>query len=93
MKSSPNGFVRLPDCTTWARKTKTLTAMSTFVTMKSVPATAKERWARTAAFFAPVGMPAHSGHLIPTGAKTMQSVQIGRPQLEHVTAVSLRGWR
>src|SRR4029079_11608590 len=35
--------------------------------------------------------PAHSGHLIPTGAKTMQSVQIGRPQLEHVTAVSLRG--
>jgi len=49
--------------------------------------------ARTAAFLAPVGTPAHSGHLIPTGAKTMQSVQIGRPQLEHVTAVSLRGWR
>ena len=45
------------------------------------------------AAFAPVGWPAHSGHLIPTAAKTMHSGQIGRPQFEHVTAVSLRGWR
>ena len=82
----------LPACTTWARKTTTLAARSTFVTMKSVPTLLKER-ARTAAFFAPVGVPAHSGHLIPTGAKTMHSGQIGRPQFEHVTAVSLRGWR
>src|SRR4026208_653070 len=93
MKSSPNGFVRLPDCTTWARKTKTFTAMSTFVTMKSVPATERERRAGTAALLAPVGTPAHSGHLIPTGAKTMQSVQIGRPQLEHVMAGSFEGGR
>jgi hypothetical protein len=31
--------------------------------------------------------------LIPTAAKTMQSVQIGLPQLEHETAVSTFGWR
>ena len=52
-----------------------------------------QRRARIAAFFAPVGRAAHSGHLIPTGAKTMHSVQIGRPQFEQLTAVSLRGWR
>jgi hypothetical protein len=46
-----------------------------------------------AVFFAPVGVPAHSGHLIPTALKTMQSVQIGRPQFEQLTAVSARGWR
>ncbi len=66
--------------------------MSAFVTMKSVPAPVNER-ARTAAFFAPVGVPAHSGHLIPTAANTMHSVQIGRPQFEHVTAVSWFGCR
>jgi hypothetical protein len=31
--------------------------------------------------------------LIPTAAKTMHSVQIGRPQFEHATAVSTFGWR
>ena len=67
--------------------------MSVFVTRKSVLTPVKEREARTAAFFAPVGAPAHSGHLIPTAAKTMHSGQIGRPQLEHVTAVSFRGCR
>jgi len=49
--------------------------------------------ARTAAFFTAAGLPAHSGHLIPTGAKTMHSVQIGRPQFEHVMAVSFDGCR
>jgi hypothetical protein len=43
--------------------------------------------------FSAVGCPAHSGHLMPTALKTMQSVQIGRPQLEQLTAVSFRGWR
>ena len=35
----------------------------------------------------------HSGHRIPTGVGVMQSGQIGRPQLEHETAVSTPGWR
>jgi hypothetical protein len=35
---------------------------------------------------------AQSRHLIPTGAGTMQSGQIGLPQLEHETSVSTRGW-
>ena len=39
------------------------------------------------------GSRAHSGHLKPTGVSTMQSGQIGRPQLEHETRVSRPGWR
>src|SRR6186713_1301325 len=89
-KISLNGCVKLPDWTTCARKTRTLIPISAFVTMKSVPTLVYER-ALTAAFFAPVGCPAHSGHLIPTDANTMQSVQIGRPQFEHVIAVSFDG--
>jgi hypothetical protein len=30
---------------------------------------------------------------MPTALKTMQSVQIGLPQFEQLTAVSVRGWR
>ena len=67
-------------------------ARSTLVTTKSVPVPAKER-ARTVARLPPLGSPAHSGHLIPTGVNTMHSGQIGRPQFEHVTAVSFLGWR
>ena len=91
-KISLKGCVKLPDCTTWARKTRTLIPIRVFVTRKSVLVTAND-CARTAAFFAPVGLPAHSGHLIPTDAKTMHSVQIGRPQFEHVMAVSFDGCR
>jgi len=35
----------------------------------------------------------HSGQRIPTGVEVMHSVQIGRPQLEHDTAVSRLGCR
>ena len=38
------------------------------------------------------GCRAQSLHLIPTGAITMQSGQIGLPQVEHETAVSTFGW-
>src|SRR5919198_5529875 len=38
------------------------------------------------------GMRAHSQHLMPTGAGTMQSGQIGFPQLEQRTPVSTLGW-
>ena len=48
---------------------------------------------RTVFFAAPVGWPEHSGQRMPTGPKTMQSVQIGRPQSEQLTAVSTRGCR
>src|SRR5579864_4329161 len=37
-------------------------------------------------------MRAHSRHLMPTAAGTMQSGQIGFPQFEHETAVSTFGW-
>jgi len=71
---------------------RTLTPTSVFVTTAPVPTEAR-RWMRPAAFFAPVGCPAHSGHLIPTEAKFMQSGQIGRPHVEQLTAVSRLGWR
>jgi hypothetical protein len=35
----------------------------------------------------------HSGQRMPTGVAVMQSVQMGRPQLEHATPVSRPGWR
>ena len=38
------------------------------------------------------GMRAQSRHLIPTGAGTMQSGQIGLPQFEQRTPVSTLGW-
>jgi hypothetical protein len=69
-----------------------LIAIRVFVTMKSVLVPATER-TRFVAFLTPGAWAAHSGHLIPTALKTMQSVQIGRPQLEQLTAVSARGWR
>ena len=37
------------------------------------------------------GMRAQSRHLTPTGACTMQSVQMGFPQFEHDTSVSTFG--
>ena len=37
--------------------------------------------------------PAHSGQRMPTEVVVMQSVQIGRPQLEQATPVSRAGWR
>ena len=82
----------LPDPDACARYTITLMTMSAFVTMNPalVPAAVLTF---VVAFFAPAGVPAHSGHLIPTALKTMQSVQIGRPQFEQLTAVSARGWR
>ena len=55
--------------------------------MKVVPCPAAAR-IRVVAFAALAGWAAHSGHLIPTALKTMHSVQIGRPQLEQLTAVS-----
>jgi hypothetical protein len=66
--------------------------MSALVAMNSVLAPAATR-ARVAAFLTEGLWLAHSGHLIPTALKTMQSVQIGRPQLEQLTAVSVLGWR
>jgi len=36
---------------------------------------------------------AHSGQRIPTGVGVMQSGQMGRPQEEQETPVSLEGWR
>jgi hypothetical protein len=44
------------------------------------------RWTRVFSF-------AHSGQRMPTGVGVMQSVQIGRPQLEQATPVSRVGWR
>jgi hypothetical protein len=38
------------------------------------------------------GWRAHSRHLIPTAAGTMQSGQMGLPQLEQETPVSTFGW-
>ena len=35
----------------------------------------------------------HSGHCQPTGAWTMQSVQMGRSQWAHSTEAALSGWR
>jgi hypothetical protein len=35
----------------------------------------------------------HSGQRIPTEVGVMQSGQIGRPQAEQETPVSLEGWR
>jgi hypothetical protein len=69
-----------------------LIAIRVFVTMKSVRVLATER-TRFVARFAAGPWLAHSGHLMPTALKTMQSVQIGRKQLEQLTAVSARGWR
>jgi hypothetical protein len=69
-----------------------LVAISVFVTSAHVPVRAA-RPTRWVAAWAPLGRPAQSGHLIPTGAYTMQSVQIGRPQLEQLTAVSRPGCR
>jgi hypothetical protein len=42
-------------------------------------------------FFAPEEV--HSGHCQPTGADTMQSVQIGRPQRAQTTEAAFCGWR
>ena len=66
--------------------------ISVFVTSAPVPMLAA-RPTRWVAARGPVGCPAHSGHLIPTAAYTMQSGQIGRPQFEQLTAVSLPGCR
>jgi hypothetical protein len=66
--------------------------MSVFVTSAPVPTLAAV-FALDVTFFTPVGRPAHSGHLIPTAVCTMQSVQIGRKQLEQLTSVSRPGCR
>jgi hypothetical protein len=66
--------------------------INTFVTVE-LPLSPAAARSPAVAFLTPVGRPAHSGHLIPTGPKTMHSGQIGRSQSEHVTAVSVRGWR
>ena len=62
-----------------------------------MPAPNAARTARTALSACSVtradrGWRAHSGHLIPTGAGTMQSGQIGLPQFEQDTPVSTFGW-
>jgi hypothetical protein len=54
----------------------------------TVGSTAIERMVRTG-----VRWLEHSGQRIPTGVVVMQSGQIGRPQLEHDTAVWRDGWR
>ena len=63
------------DCAGWKppepsaieiRKTATLIPISVLVTSAPVPA--PTRPIRLVAALAPVGWPAHSGHLIPTGA-------------------------
>ena len=54
-------------CAIEIRKTATLMPISVLVTSAPVPAPATRPILRVAAF-APVGWPAHSGHLIPTGA-------------------------
>jgi hypothetical protein len=74
--SNPFSAQRLmKDCAGWKppepcaiemRKTATLTPMRVFVTRAPVPA--PTRPIRRVAALAPVGWPAHSGHLIPTGA-------------------------
>ncbi len=63
----------------------------------TVPAPSAARTARTALSACSVtradrGMRAHSRHLMPTGAGTMQSGQIGLPQFEQDTPVSTFGW-
>ena len=92
MKISLKGCVRLPDCDDRVRKTSDVDPDQRLRDEEVRAVTANDR-ARTAAFVAPVGLPAHSGHLIPTDAKTMHSGQIGRPQFEHVMAVSFDGCR
>ena len=79
-------------CGCHRKKTRTFAAMSAFVTRAPVPLEAAVRTC-AAVRRGVVACPAHSGHLIPTGEKTMQSVQMGRSQLAHRTAVSTRGWR
>ena len=70
----------------------TLIATSVLVTIAPVPSKLARRtpWVTRAA---PCGWPEWSGQRIPTGAKTMQSGQIGRPQSEQVTPVSRSGCR
>src|SRR5690349_19686637 len=63
----------------------------------AVPAPSATKTARTALSpcsrtRAERGWRAHSRHLIPTGAGTMQSGQIGLPQFEQDTPVSTFGW-
>jgi hypothetical protein len=63
----------------------------------AVPAPSATRTARTALSAcsrtrAERGWRAHSWHLIPTGAGTMQSGQMGLPQDEQETPVSTFGW-
>ena len=75
-----------PDSWLVSMKTTTLAAMIAYVTRGSLPimnagAETRVRW------------PAHSGQRTPTGVCRMQSGQIGRPQLEQVTAVSRSGCR
>ena len=81
-----------PPAATSATKTPMLRAIITTVTIPS-GARSPAVLTRWTVLFAPVGWPEHSGQRIPTGPKTMQSVQIARPQLEQLTPVSTRGWR
>ena len=75
-----------------ARNTVTLSVIRAIVIAPGEPVAAASASAG-AARFGPVGTPAHSGQRIPTGPKTMQSVQIGPPAVEQLTAVSTRGCR
>ena len=68
----------------------TFVAMIAFVT---IPGCAARHCMRSATRFTPCTCPAWSGQRIPTGAKTMQSGQMPRPQSEHETPVSRSGWR
>src|SRR5689334_10226098 len=63
----------------------TFTPISVYVAIGSPPAYAR-RTTRVFAF-------EHSGQRMPTEVGVMQSGQMGRPQLEHDTAVSRSGWR
>ena len=66
--------------------------ISAFVTRAPLPSKLARRisWVTRAG---PCATPEWSGQRIPTGAKVMQSSQIGRPHSEQETSVSRLGWR
>ena len=82
----------MPPLPTCHRNTATLIPIRIFVSSAPEPSIPK-RFAPWTTLAVPVGTPACSAHLIPTGVKTMQSGHSPRPQWAQETPVSRFGWR
>ncbi len=78
-------FEPIPNCPE-PRNSTTLTAMSATVTVVTTVFIERTVWTFVRSL-------EHSGQRMPTGVEVMHSVQIGRPQFEHETAVSRLGCR